>query len=189
MRLGTVHVPSTPPPNHRMLPTAADAMVGRRGRSGAVCGSRGYTVIDDHEGRRAGPVPVETAESRKVVPKTEQSALSPTAGRNAMHDLKWSKRERKIARRAFEAALQQELGEIVTKFKEMAARAEKPDDMWAVESWLAQQRHGIDTKYDFRYSQLVIIFGTLLRESRVTEQQLEGLGEDKLSYIVRIATL
>ena len=106
-----------------------------------------------------------------------------------MHDLKWTEREKKIARRVFEAALQQELSEVMAEFKEKAVRVEKPDDMWAVEGWLAQQRRDIDTKYDFRYSQLVIVFGKLLRESRITEQQLEGLGEDKLSYIERIATL
>ena len=106
-----------------------------------------------------------------------------------MHDLKWSEREKKIARRVFEAALQQELGEVMARFKEKAARAEKPEDMWSIEDWLAHQRREIDTKYDFRYSQLVIVFGKLLREGRITEQQLEGLGEDKLSYIERIATL
>ena len=106
-----------------------------------------------------------------------------------MHDLKWSESEKKLARRIFEAALQQELGEIMTKFKEMAGRAELPDEMWAVEGWLAHQRRDIDTKYDFRYSQLIIVFGKLLRENRVTEQQLEGLGKEKLSYIERIATL
>jgi len=106
-----------------------------------------------------------------------------------MHDLTWTEREKKIARRVFEAALQQELAGTMTKFKEMAARAEKPDDMWAVEGWLADERHRIDTKYDFRYSQLVIVFGKLLRESQITEQQIEGLGEDKLSEIARIATL
>ncbi len=106
-----------------------------------------------------------------------------------MHDLKWSEREKKIARRVFEAALQQELGEVMAEFKDKAARAAEPDDMWAVEGWLAHRRRDIDTKYDFRYSQLVIVFGKLLREGRITEQQLEGLGEDKLSYIERIATL
>ena len=106
-----------------------------------------------------------------------------------MHDLKWSEREKKIARRVFEAALHQELGEVMAEFKEKAARAEEPDDMWAVEEWLAQRRRDIDTRYDFRYLQLVIVFGRLLREGRITEQQLEGLGEDKLSYIGRIATL
>jgi len=106
-----------------------------------------------------------------------------------MHDLKWAEREKKIARRVFEAALQQELGEVMAEFKDKAARAKEFDDMWAVEGWLAHQRRGIDAKYDFRYSQLVIVFGKLLREGRITGQQLEGLGEDKLSYIERVATL
>ena len=106
-----------------------------------------------------------------------------------MHDLKWSESERKLARRVFDAALQQELAEIMKKFKELAVHAEKSDDMWDIEDWLAQQRRDIDTKYDFRYSQLVSVFGNLLRENRVTEQQLGGLGKDKLSYIRCIATL
>ena len=106
-----------------------------------------------------------------------------------MHDLEWSEAEKKIARRVFEAALHQELGEVMAKFKDKAAHAKEPDDMWAVENWLSQQRRGIEAKYDFRYSQLVVVFGKLLRESRVTEEQLAGLGEDKLSYIERIATL
>ncbi len=106
-----------------------------------------------------------------------------------MHDLKWSERERKVARRLFEAALQQELGEVMAEFKKKAIHAQAPDDMWAVEGWLAHRRRDIDTKYDFRYSQLIIVFGTLLREGRITKQQLQGLGEDKLSYMERIANL
>lgn len=106
-----------------------------------------------------------------------------------MHDLKWSASEKKIARRVYEAALQQELGETMTRFKEMAARAEESADMWDVERWLAHQRRDIETKYDFRYSQLIIVFGRLLRENRITEERLAGLGDDKLSYIARIATL
>jgi len=106
-----------------------------------------------------------------------------------MHNLKWSESEKKIARRVFEAALQQELGEIMAEFKEMAVRAKEPDDMWAVQNWLSRQRHDINTKYDFHYSQIIIVFGKLLRESRINEAQLAGLGEDKLSLIERIATL
>jgi len=77
----------------------------------------------------------------------------------------------------------------VAKFKEMAAHAEKPEDIWAIEEWLGQQRRNIETKYDFRYSQLVMVFGRLVRENRITEQQLEGLAEEKLAFIERIATL
>jgi hypothetical protein len=113
----------------------------------------------------------------------------PNGWEKRMHNLKWSDSEKKIARCVFEAALHQELGEVIAEFKEKAARTKDPDDMWAVEAWLAKRRRDIDTKYDFRYSQLVIVFGKLFREGRITEQQLEGLGEDKLSYIERIATM
>ena len=106
-----------------------------------------------------------------------------------MRDLKWSESERKVARRVFDVALQQELAEIVAKFKEKAACAVKPDEMWNIEAWLAQRRREIDVKYDFRYSQLVMLFGRLVRENRVNDRQLLGLSEDKLSYIEHIASL
>ncbi|MBC7448371.1 MAG: hypothetical protein H7330_09960 [Hymenobacteraceae bacterium] len=105
-----------------------------------------------------------------------------------MHDLNGSEREKKIARGAFDAALQKELSEIVSKFKEMASRAENPDDVWAVEEWLGDQRRRIDTCFDFRHSQLISVFGRLVRDGRVTLQQRQGLDEGKLALIERIAT-
>jgi hypothetical protein len=49
-----------------------------------------------------------------------------------MYQQRWSEREKKIAHRVFEAALQQELAEIMTQFKTKAERAQTPDDMWAM---------------------------------------------------------
>ena len=106
-----------------------------------------------------------------------------------MHHLKWSDSEKKVARRVFESALQQELAEIISVFKDKTAHAKEPDDMWAVENWLSRQRREIDAKYDFRYSQIIFIFGNLLRENRITEEQLAGLGDDKLSFITHVAAL
>ena len=37
----------------------------------------------------------------------------------------------------------------------------------AVQEYLAQARRDIDRKYDYRYSQLDMVFGTLLRESEL----------------------
>ena len=104
-----------------------------------------------------------------------------------MNDLKWSGAERKIARDVFEAALQHELAELLVALKDKAASLDKPDDMWAIEGWLAECRREVDAKYDFRYSQLPIVFGRLLREGRITEQQISGLARDKLAFIERVA--
>lgn len=101
----------------------------------------------------------------------------------------WSTAEKKIARRAFESALHRELAEVMQAFKSMAANATEPDDMWSAEEFLTKSRNMIDRKYDYRYSQLEFVFGRLLREGRIKEEELSGLSEDKMQRIVRIATL
>lgn len=49
-----------------------------------------------------------------------------------MDELKWSESEKKVARRAFEAALASELADVMAEFKTRAAAASKPDDLWAI---------------------------------------------------------
>lgn len=106
-----------------------------------------------------------------------------------MHDLKWTESEKKIARRAFQAALTAELAEVMADFKTRAAAAGEPVDLWSIEEHLSRRRCEIDEKYDYRYSQLISMFGRLLREGRIQETHLAGLSEEKLSYIRRIASL
>lgn len=38
-------------------------------------------------------------------------------------------------------------------------------------------------KYNYRYSVLIIVFGTLMREGLINENNLEGLSEDKMKVI------
>jgi hypothetical protein len=106
-----------------------------------------------------------------------------------MHDLKWSHAEKALSRRLFEQALNVELAETLADFKAKAAAASEPDDMWAIHDLLGARRRDIDRKYDYRYSQLIFVFGVLLRESRIQEQQLGGLSQDKQDMIRRVANL
>jgi len=64
-----------------------------------------------------------------------------------------------------------------------ASQIREPSDVWELEDYLAQRRKEIDRKYDYRYSQLALVFGRLLHESRLREEELCGLGEDKLKSI------
>jgi hypothetical protein len=104
-----------------------------------------------------------------------------------MLDLKWSESEKKVARRAFEAALAVELAGILAEFKAKTVAVTGPDDMWSIEEYLRRKRREIDQKYDYRYSQLLGVFGTLLREGRIQEAQLLGIAEEKLACMRRIA--
>jgi len=59
--------------------------------------------------------------------------------------------------------------------------------MWSIQQFLATARRDIDFKYDYRYSQLDLVFGRLLREGRIGERDLQGLSEEKLACIRRVA--
>jgi hypothetical protein len=52
-----------------------------------------------------------------------------------------------------------------------------------LERYLTERRKDIDGKYKFRSSRLTRTFGRLLCERRVSENELRGLGEDKLKVI------
>ena len=95
----------------------------------------------------------------------------------------WSRSEKAIARRAFDAALQRELHEAIQEAKEMANQIKEPADLWDLEHYLTERRKGINRKYEYRQSQLTHVFGRLLHEKRLSEEDLRGLREDKLKSI------
>jgi hypothetical protein len=99
----------------------------------------------------------------------------------------WSKSEKAIARTAFDAALKRELQDVMHKTRQMANRIKEPADLWELEHYLTKRREEINRKYDYRYSQLRHVFGRLLYEGRVSEEELRGLQEDKLKSIRSVA--
>jgi hypothetical protein len=95
----------------------------------------------------------------------------------------WSRSEKIIARTAFDAALGRELHEVIQEAKKMASQIQQSSDLWDLEQYLTQRRKEIDRKYEYKYSQLTHVFGRLLHEQRLCEEELHGLREDKLKLI------
>ena len=95
----------------------------------------------------------------------------------------WSRSEKAIARAIFDAALDRELREVIQQAKKMASQIQRSSDLWDLEHYLTQRRKEIDRKYEYKYSQLTHVFGRLLHESRLSEDELRGLNEDKLKLI------
>ena len=106
-----------------------------------------------------------------------------------MFDLKWSASEKKIARRAYEAALDRALAKIMTEFRAKAAAAATPSDMWAIEDYLRRQRREIDETFDYRYSQLPFVFAKLVLMGHLDDAELSGLSEEKLEIIRHVLSL
>jgi hypothetical protein len=95
----------------------------------------------------------------------------------------WSRSEKAIARRAFDAALGRELHEVIQEAQRRVNQINDSADLWELEHYLTQRRKEIDRKYDYRYSELTNVFGRLLHEGRLSEEELRGLGEEKLRSI------
>jgi hypothetical protein len=98
-------------------------------------------------------------------------------------DLKWSGTEKMIAKRAFDLALQREFDAVIRNTKKMASKIEKNTDLWKLESYLTRSRRKIDRQFDWRYSVLPEVFAGLIRKGLLREEDLQGLGDDKLKYI------
>ena len=101
---------------------------------------------------------------------------------------KWSAGEKKIARRAFDTALAKEFAELNEQLKTMAATLATPADTWDMHHFLFDRLREIERKYDYRYSQLIVVFGRLLRESWIEEKDIEGLTAEKIEAIRHIAS-
>jgi hypothetical protein len=67
------------------------------------------------------------------------------------------------------------------------SQIQQSSDLWDLEHYLTERRKEINRKYDYRYSQLTHVFGRLLYEKRLREEELHGLHEDKLKSIHSLA--
>ena len=113
-----------------------------------------------------------------------ETPQSGTANRpSSIRDLKWSPAEKKIARQAFDRALQREFEAVIRETKRLAAAIQQPDDLWELEDYLRQRRKAIDS----RYSVLLFVFADLIRTGRLREEELQGLHDEKLTIIRDLA--
>ena len=99
----------------------------------------------------------------------------------------WSHSEKAVARKAFQLALHREFDKVIAEVKKRAAALKEPTQIWDLEDYLTAQRKRIDRQYDYRYSMLIMVFGDLISNRRLTEKELEGLSEDKLEHIRRLS--
>ena len=99
----------------------------------------------------------------------------------------WSRSERTIARKVFDAALKRELQDVIREAKQRANKVKEPAEVWELERYLTRRRKDIDRRYEFRTSRLTQVLGMLLCEHRIRDEELRGLGEDKMKAICTCA--
>lgn len=105
----------------------------------------------------------------------------------SIYDLNWSSDEKKVARKAFDNAYQREMDEIKSLLLDKVSQSKTNADIWAIDDFLSEKRKVIDSKYDYRYSQLIMVFGRLLSERYLNEEDISELSEEKQDLIKKLA--
>ncbi len=102
---------------------------------------------------------------------------------------KWSKKEKSIARAAFDKAYDKECNQIIGKLKEKSQKLSDQEDIWELHDYLSEIRKEIYEKYDYRYSVLIMVFAQLLKQQWLKIDDLEGLSMDKIDKIKSLANV
>lgn len=100
----------------------------------------------------------------------------------------WSKSEKQIARRAFDAAYAGECQAIRARVQQMLRDERAIRVIWRIHDYLTEQRKQTNRKYDYRYSRLINVFAILLNEGWLPESDLNGLSKDKIAKINDLAS-
>ncbi len=98
----------------------------------------------------------------------------------------WSPAEKKLARIAYDAAVQVALAQVMTELKRRAEAAKEPMDMWEIERYLGAERRAIDEMFTYSYSKLLSVFAYAIHKGYMDESHIAGLADDKLSAIRRM---
>ncbi|MDH3976569.1 MAG: hypothetical protein OEV42_20080 [Deltaproteobacteria bacterium] len=101
----------------------------------------------------------------------------------------WSKKEKKIARQAFDRAYEREMRHLAEKVRKMLDDNEDARAVWRILDMLREEARETDFKYDYRYSVLILIFARLLREGWLMLEDLEGISEEKIEKIREVANI
>jgi hypothetical protein len=107
----------------------------------------------------------------------------------AMREFTWSATQKKAARAAFDLALSRELRSIRNEAQSMLQKDSDDNIVWPLHDYLSEKRREIAQKYDYRYSVLMFVFHRLLFEGWLTEEELTGIGMEKVEVIRKVGSL
>lgn len=100
-----------------------------------------------------------------------------------MHN-NWTKAEKKIAKKVFDLAKRRAYQDLIDTINSKVVNSQ--NQIWELRDLLNKKAKEFDDKFDYRYSQLLILFMRYVNEGLLSLEELEGLSEDKISIIREI---
>lgn len=101
-----------------------------------------------------------------------------------MHN-NWTKAEKQIAKKVFNLAKSRAYQDLIDTINSKTINSQ--NQIWELRDLLNKKAKEFDNKFDYRYSQLLMLFMRYINEGLLRIEELEGLSEDKI-YIIRDIT-
>jgi hypothetical protein len=101
----------------------------------------------------------------------------------------WTESEQEIAQQAFDRAYERETKALIEHIRQGSSEVQRLDDIWSLHDFLSARRHDLDGKYDYRFSVLIFVFASLLKEGWLHLDDLTGLESDKIAKIKSLSVM
>lgn len=98
----------------------------------------------------------------------------------------WSPKEKRAARAIYDGVMERAEADFLTRHR--AKEVNSFEELWAYEEELREQREDFQQIFHYAYSRLDLCFGIAMRRGWIAEEELQGLREERIERIKRIAT-
>jgi len=94
---------------------------------------------------------------------------------------KWSKKDKEIAKKAFNNAYNRECMSLINEVN--GSNIQNPEQLWNLCDRLCNRRKEIEEKYDYRYSVLIFVFARLIKDGYLNYEELSGISREIIEKI------
>jgi len=98
--------------------------------------------------------------------------------------MKWSVKDKKIAKELYELALQRDYDRLISDIKKRVPK--NRDEIWKLRDFLNKQSKEFNRIYEYRYSTLLETFAYLAGRNLLSKEELQSLDEEKFTYVNNI---
>jgi hypothetical protein len=99
----------------------------------------------------------------------------------------WTETEQAVALEAFDLAYNRAVQKLVAEVRAKADELDSADTVWQLHDYLSIERHTIEGRFDFRLDGILFVFASLVKDSLLQIDELNGLEAEKLAKIVAMS--
>ena len=99
----------------------------------------------------------------------------------------WTDTEQSVAREAFDRAYTRAVQQLVAQVRAKADELKDAETVWQLHDYLSIERHTIEGRFDFRLDGILFVFASLVKDSLLQLDELNGLEAEKLAKIVAMS--